>query len=161
MEYRCYSKLVPCFSGPILSLLGDCYSAFHSLFSVCMGWQPDCTPSRAGHILEKEKKQKGLDPKGLNHGQIPFISGLPPGNLRKVTSLLSDLVKFSPLKARKQGWIVLMWKWYETVKFLVQWFAPSGSQWVVCVAPMPSKDVVAPALLILWLDLWLRFICWI
>lgn len=106
------------------------------------------------------KKAKWFRSKGLR-GQIPFISGLPPGNLGKVTSLLSDLVKFSPLKARKQGWIVLMWKWYKTVKFSVQCFAPSASQWVVCVAPTPSKDIVAPALLILWLDLWLRFICWI
>ena len=63
------------------------------------------------------KKAKWFRSKGLR-GQVPFISGLPPSNLGQITSLLSDLVKFSLLKARKQRWIVLVWKWYRTVNVL-------------------------------------------
>lgn len=92
-------KSVPGVSGPILSLLGDLLFAFHSLFFQCglATWLH--TIQSWAHFLEKEKRQNGLDPvKGLHD----TLLGLPPGNLGKVTSLLSDLVKFSPLKARKQ-----------------------------------------------------------
>lgn len=69
------------------------------------GWQPDCTPSRAGHILGKEKRQSDSDPKDSGVIYLLF-PGLSPSNLGQVTAPLTDLV-MCYLKTTKQHWIVL------------------------------------------------------
>ena len=80
-------------------------SSIHGIFQArVLEW--DAIAFSGAHSREG-KQAKWFRSKGL-HSQIPFISGLPPNNLGQVTSVLSDLVKFSPLKARKQAWIVLM-----------------------------------------------------